>query len=160
MSIYLRSYNRVLQSYDRDLFVERNLDGVLCVFRHTKRYDLVIETEDFKLMNLRSGKDYVCALTETWGLTSKPRDWGSDDVLDHIQKIDQLANKRFLEEADTLNEEVEKKRKRHLRGEMEAFWHDERRAFARATNDILTHSLDKSETKRRLKDRRIKNGNY
>lgn len=159
MSLYAKSYERVLKSYDRDLFVDRNRDGVLCVFRHTKRYEPVVEAEGFRLLNLKRDREYVFALTETWGLSGKPRDWGADDVLDHVQKIDKLANADVLSAADELNDQVNERRMRHIRGEMEAFWKDQRRAFAKATDDILTHSLDKSETKRRLKDRSIKNGN-
>lgn len=160
MSIYAKSYDRVLKSYDKELFVARNTDGVLCVFRHTKRFEPVCETEGFRLLNLMADKEYVFAVTETFGLSGKPRDWGADDILNHIQKIDSLANKRFLDELDAENERVEQSRRRHLRNEMEAFWSHERRRFAKATDDILTHSLDKSEPKKRLKDRRIKNGNY
>ena len=156
MSIYLRSYNRVLKSYDKDLFADRNIDGTLCVFRHSKAFEPVIETEGFRLLNLKKRKQYIFALTDTWGLSGNPRDWGVDDVLDHVQKIDSLSNQNFLDAADKLNERVEQKKKRGLKNEMEAFWSHERRRFAKATDHILTHSLDKTETKKRLKDRRIK----
>lgn len=156
MSVYQRSYSRVVKGYDKELFLDRNQDGVLCVFRHSKRFELVVETEGYKLMNLKSSREYVFALTDTWGLNGSPRDWGTDDVLDHIKKIDSQSNAKFLEEADALNERVDESRKRAMRNDIEAFFHEERRAFAKATDDILTHSLDKTETKRRLKDKRIK----
>lgn len=160
MSLYQKSYERVLKSYDKDLFVSRNVDGVLCVFRHSKRFEPVCETDGFRLLNLMPTKEYVFAITENWGLSGKQKDWGVDDLLNHIQRIDSLANERFLEEMDAENERVDESKKRTLRNEMEAFWSHERRRFAKATDHILTHSLSKDEPKKRLRDRRIKNGNY
>jgi hypothetical protein len=159
VSVYLNAYTRALKGYDRDLFAARNLDGVACVFRRWKRFEPVFEWEGGKLSTLIEDKQFVCALTDTWNLRGRPIDWGIDDVVGHIKKIDRLANERFFEELDAQNERVEQSKKRHLRNEMEAFWIDQRRAFAKATDDILTHSLSKDEPKKRLKDRSIKNGN-
>ena len=158
MSIYVQGYNRVLKSYDRDLFVDHNPDGTLCVFRHAKYFEPVIDTPEYKLSALRTRREYVFALTSNWGLSGKPRDWGVDDVSDHIRKIDSLANARFLEEADDKNKKVDDSKRRDMKNQMESFAIDFRKPFQRATNDILISGLDKTETKRRLKDRRIKNG--
>lgn len=162
MSLYAKSYERVLKRYDGDLFIDRNPDGILCVFRKVKRFVPVIETEEFRLMNLSEGKEYVFALTDTWGLSGNERDFGVDDVLDHLQKIDSLANARFMEAFDEANAEAERREKRALRNEMEAFFSHERNRFVKVIDENVgtTTSMDKTETKKRLKDRRIKNGNY
>lgn len=162
MSLYQKAYERVLKRYDESLFVQRNVDGVLCVFKHSKRFVPVFEAEGYRLSNLIRSKEYVFALTDTWGLTGKPRDYGVDDVLAHLQKIDSLANARFMEEAEELNARKDQSKKRALRNEMEAFWSHERNRFKKAIDESVgtTASLDKSETKKRLRDRRIKNGNY
>jgi hypothetical protein len=142
------------------LFAAKNSDGVVCVFRKVKRYEPVYVDDDFKLLNLIEGKEFIFALTDTWGLNGRPRDWGIDFVLNRVKEIDALANERFFEEMDAHNEKVDESKKRHIRNEMEAFWSHERRRFAKATDDILTHSLSKDEPRKRLKDRSIKNGNY
>ncbi len=79
--------------------------------------------------------------------------------MDKIREMDVLANERLFEEMDLSNEKVDESNKRAMKNDIESFCIENRRAFAKATDDILTHSLSKDEPKRRLKDRRIKNGN-
>ncbi len=137
--MFINGYNRHLKSYDPSLFVDRNDNGVLCVFKKD-----------------RIGKSYIFALTDTWSLNGRPIPLGIDRVLDHVRRIDRTQRDMAIQEADALNEKIDQSKKRHMKNEIEAFVKDSRRAFAKATDGILTHSLDKSETKRRIKDRRIK----
>lgn len=160
MSLYLHAYTRALKRYDRDLFAGRTKDGMPCVYRKIKRFEPVVESEGFRLLNLKEDKQFVFALTSNWTLSGTPRDWGVDDVVGRIKEIDCLANERFFEEMDAQNERIDEIKRKDLRNEMEAFWIDERRRFAKATDDILTHSLSKDEPRKRLKDRSIKNGNH
>jgi len=132
------------------------MDGVLCVFRKSKRFEPVCEWNGQPLLVLHEGKDLVFPLTDNWTMRGKPRAWGIDQVLNRVREIDALANERFFEEMDAANERVDRSKKREMKNEIEAFWKDERRRFAKATDDILTHSLSKDETKRRLRDKRIK----
>ena len=160
MSLHLKSYTKALKRYDADLYAARTKDGVCAVFRKVKRFEPVVVDQEFRLLLLRECKQLVFALTDNWTLTGTPRDWGIDDVIGRIQQIDTLANERMLDELDAENERIDQQKRRHLRSEMEAFWSDNRRAFAKATDGILTHSLSKDEPKKRLKDRSIKNGNH
>ncbi len=156
--MFLSSYTRALKSYDSLLYAGRTKDGLPCVFRKSKRYEVVCEWEGGKLLNLKDDKQFVVALTDNWTAAGKPRDWGIDFVLQKIKSIDAVANERFLEEIDAQNEKVDQSKQRALKNEMEAFWSHERRRFAKATDDILTHSLSKDEPRKRRKDRSIKNG--
>ncbi len=158
MSLFMSSYTRALKRYDSDLYAGRSKDGLPCVFRKSKRFEVVGEWDDFKLLNLCEDKQFIFALTDNWLASGKPRDWGIDFVMNKIKSIDALANERFLEEIDAENEKLDKSRARSIKNEMEAFWSHERRRFAKATDGILTHSLSKDEPKKRLKDRSIKNG--
>lgn len=153
----IQSYTRALKSYDRDLFAGRTMDGVACVFRRAKRFEPAGEINGRPLFVLQEGKQLIFPLTDTWTMAGRPRAWGIDRVLDRVREIDAMANERLFEEMDAANERIDESNKRHLKNEMEAFWQHERRRFAKSTDDILTHSLSKNETKRRLKDRRIKN---
>lgn len=150
------SYTRALKSYDRDLFAGHTTDGVLCVFRRNKRYVPVCELNGQPLLVLQEGRDLIFPLTDTWTMRGEPRAWGIDKVVDRVRSIDALANERYFEEMDAANERIDKSKKRAMKNEMEAFWSHERRRFAKATDGILTHSLSKNETKRRLRDKRIK----
>lgn len=156
----MSSYTKALKRYDRDLFAGATRDGVLCVFRKSKRFHEVLASVDFKLYDLREDKQLIFPLTDTWTMAGKPRQWGIDFVLSRVKEIDALANERMFEEIDRANERIDESKQRSFKNEAEAFWSDNRRAFAKATDDVLTHSLSKEEPRKRLKDRSIKNGNY
>ncbi len=153
----LSSYTKALKSYDSDLFAGRTKDGLPGVFRRYKRLEEVCDLDGIPLLLVKYQPQFVFALTENWTFATPPRDWGIDFVLQKIKSIDAVANARLLEEMDEANEAIDKSRARHMRNEMEAFWSHERRRFAKATDDILTHSLSKDEPRKRLKDRSIKN---
>lgn len=155
----LASYTRALKRYDRDLYAGRTKDGVACIFRKSKRFEPVCELNGIPLSVLKEDKQLVFPITSTWTMAGEPRDWGIDRVLNRVREIDALANERFFEELDAANDRIEQSKQRSMKNEMEAFWSHERRRFAKATDGILTHSLSKDEPKKRLRDRRIKNGN-
>lgn len=155
-------YTKALKSYDRELFAARTKDGVLCVFRKSKRYEPVVVSDSFKILNLKEDKVLIFALTDTWTMGGVPRMWGVDSVLNRIKMIDTQANERFFEEMEEKNESVDKSSKRKFRNEAEAFWSDNRKEFIKAVDTTYgtTTSLSKDEPRKRLKDRSIKNGNY
>ena len=152
----LRAYTRNLKRYDKDLFAGRNREGLPCVFRKSKRYHPVIEGEGVKLSVLMDDIQYVFAITDNWSAGGKPRHWGIDDIVWKVQSIDALANAKLFDEMDAENDRLDQIKKKDLRNEMEGFWSYERRRFAKATDDILTHSLSHDEPRKRLKDRSIK----
>lgn len=160
MSVFLKSYTKALKRYDSDLYADKTLDGLTCVFRKTKRYEPVCVTEKFKLLNLIECKQFVFALTDNWQATGIPRDWGIDHVLNRVKESDALANERWLEEIDAHNERIDKSKRRELKNDMESFWSHERNRFVKTMDESLglTHSMSKDEPRKRKKDRSIKNG--
>lgn len=155
------SYTKALKRYDRDLYAERNRDGVICIFRKYKRYEPVIESESFRFLNLIQDKQFVCALTENWTLRTEPRMWGIDHVLNKMREMDLQYNERMLEALEEQEKKVEEAERRSFRNEAEAFFADHRSEFVKTFDQTmgLTHSLSKDEPRKRLKDRSIKNGN-
>lgn len=156
------SYTRALKRYDKDLFAKHNQDGVMCVFRKAKRFEPVVVSESFKFYNLVDGIQFVFSLTENWTLSTKPRQWGIDRVLERIREIDGWENARMFDEMDKANDQVDESSRRALRNETEAFFADNRKEFIKGIDEIAgcTHSLSKDEPRKRLKDRSIRNGNY
>lgn len=152
----LVGYTRALKRYDPDLYAGRNRDGVACVFRRTKRFEEVVVEDGYRLLNLREDKQFIFSITDNWNLSGKPREWGIDHVLTHLKQIDALTNASFIEEMDRENERIDESKKRGMKNEIEAFWKHERRRFAKATDDVLTHSMSKDNKRMRLKDRSIK----
>lgn len=159
----ISAYTRALKRYDPDLYAGHTRDGVACVFRKVKRFVPVCEWNGGSLMTLIGDKQLVFAITDTWSMTGKPIPMGIDDVLDHVKKIDSLANVRMFEEMDAQNEKVDESNKRAIKNEMEGFWAYERNRFAKTMDENigLTHSISKDEPKKRFREinRRIKDGN-
>ncbi len=155
----LSAYTRALKKYDSSLYAGHTMEGVPCVFRKSKRFVPICEFDEQPLLVLIDDRQYVCGITHNWAASGQPREWGIDDVVGHVREIDYWANADLVEEADEHNKKLDDADRRHMRNEMEGFWSYERRRFAKATDDILTHSLSKDEPRKRLKDRSIKNGN-
>ncbi len=153
-----RAYTRALKSYDTDLFASRTRDGVLAVFRKHTRYEYFGYVDELggNLFYPIDGKQLIFPLTDNWMMSGNPRSWGIDIVVDKIRQGDARANEALFDEMDAHNERIELSEKRSMNNEIESFWKHERRRFAKATDDVLTHSLSKDEPKRRLKDRSIK----
>ena len=156
------SYTRELKRYDKDLFAKHNQDGVMCVFRKHKRFEPVVVSEGFKFLNLVEGIQFVFSLTENWTLSSPPRQWGIERVLNRVREIDAWNNERMFEDLDAANDRADESEKRSFKNETEAFFADHRSEFVKTFDENMgcIHSLSKDEPKKRLKDRSIKNGNY
>lgn len=159
----LSSYTRALKRYDPDLYAGHTRDGVACVFRKIKRYVPIAEWDGGRLMDLIRDKQIIFAITDTWLVSGKPRQWGIDDVLGHVKKIDAFANARLFDEMDAENDRVDQSKRKAIRNEMEGFWSYERRRFAKTMDENmgLTHSVSKDEPKKRLRDKNkeFKDGN-
>lgn len=160
MSFSAKEITRSIRRYDREIFCAQSpAADMLCVYRRTKRYVVVCEEPDFRVLNLAAGREFVLALTDTWTRKGERRDWGIDIILEKLRSMDIQANERLIEEFERAEERSKASQERHFDNELEAWAKDSRREFAKATDGILTHSLSKNETKRRRKDRSIKNGN-
>lgn len=147
----VRHYNRVVRSYDRELYAQRSEDGLVSILRKNFRY-VAYDIDGASVHVLTPSPEFVFALTDNWTKRGQPRQWPADDVLFRIREIDHWAKQDLMEELERQNEEIEKKKRRHIRNEMEAFASDFRKDFARATNDINVSILDKSEKRRRIRD--------
>ncbi len=160
MGFIASEITRSLKRYDRDLFCAPASDGVLCVYRKHKRVTPVWEHEDFTLSSVIEDKQLIFALTDNWSRRGTPRAWGTDFILNRLREIDAQANERLLEDFEKAEVRAQESKDRDLTNHLEAWASDSRRAFAKATDDILVHSLSKDEPRKRRKDRSIKNGNY
>lgn len=151
MDSVVRYYNRAIKEYDRELYAQRDEDGFVSILRKRQRY-VLYDVDGIDLHALIPSPDFIFALTDNWNKTGNPVPWGTDRVLSRLKEIDGWAKKDMIEKLDEQNEKIDESNKRHFRNETEAMFSDSRRSFAKATDGILTHSLDKTEKKRRLKD--------
>lgn len=151
MDSEIRSLNRNLQRHDRELYAQRRPDGMICVYRRGKRQHY-FEWQGDTYGYLIDSPSFVFALTDNWTTSGSPRAWGVLPVLARLRAIDLWNNEEYLDEVDEQNERIERSKQRDLSNNVEAFVRDFRREFARATNDINTSTLDKSEKRRRKRD--------
>ena len=128
-------------------------EGKLCIFRKGSRiesYDVDGVTIDF----VRPAPHFVFALTDDWSTNGIPVDHGLEPILDRLKTID-LHKRDLVAEIQRNQEERDASNERALSNHVESYLLDKRKEFARATNDVLTHSMTKTD-KRKLGE---KNGN-
>lgn len=108
---------------------------------------------DKKLCIFRKGmmsSHFIFSLTENWSLNTEARDWGLEPIWERLNFIDSW-NRDLVAQIREADEKKKKAKDRQLDNHMEAYLKEHRRDFAKATNDVLTHSLKKTD-KRRLKE--------
>ncbi len=160
MAFNAREITRTLKRYDPLLFCAQSKAGnYLSVYRRIKQFLPVVDSPEMRMLVLSEASQHVLALTDNWLASGKRRDWGMDLILEKIKSMDLANNARLFEEFEAQEEREKASADRHLDNELEAWAKDSRRAFAKATDDILTHSLSKDEPRKRRKDRSIHNGN-
>lgn len=147
-----REMTRHLKAYDPALLCKRaGLDGPYCVLQKSVTWDSY-RFGGHTLTYSRPTLNLVFALTDTWTKQGTPRDWGIEPV---IQRVQEHSFDRHEKQFAELMASYEKQRlsdDKDRRNKTEAFLHDFRRGFAKATNDINTSSLEKTDF------RRMKNG--
>ncbi len=128
-----------LKRFDPLLFVEQR-EGKLCVFRKGQRiesYDV-----DGNLIHFVRPDPYlVFALTEDWTSYSAPRDWGLEPIFKKLRECDIWA-RDIAKEAIESMEKSQKSRDRARDNHIESFLKDNRREFAKITNDIRTANMN------------------
>jgi hypothetical protein len=154
----VRRYTKALSEYHSELYAKRNGDGVIMVLQKGFRY-IPYEIDDTIVHVASSSPTYVFAITDTWTTQGRPVDWGLDQVVRKAKDCDYRSRENLLKELEEVEEKADKSKAREFKNHAEAFFSDTRSAFKKATSDILTHSMSKTETKAQKK-RRLKDGNY
>lgn len=137
---------QVLRAYDPLLFavrigpmvqIHRKLDG----FKTTNGYQEELLPEDVH-------PQFILALSDTWKANGNPADWGIEPVMEMIRGMDSWNDEDSYYTMVKRRESESVDKKRSFRNEIRARAHDMRRDFARATNDINTSSLAKTDLRR------------
>jgi len=137
VSYRLWRINRYLRNYDRKLYA-REFEGTIQVWRHA----------DFDPYNMVSPDNppahFIMALTDNFNFDGKPVDMGIEVFMNRLKNMDQWRKRSALEEVRKNRERMEESKLRHRRNEFQAYAADNRRLFAKATNDINTSTLEKN----------------
>jgi hypothetical protein len=141
---------REVQAYDRELYCEKNMEGMLCIYRKSKRCESY-QLEDGSLLTyVRPAPHLIFALTDTWKVTGRPVEWGVVPILQRLKALD-LWNRDIVGELEQAydNEEAANARKR--KNDTESFLLDFRSQFKKTFNDTRIANMDMKKDLRRIK---------
>lgn len=140
----VKYYNRILQGYDSELIAIARY-GRIDVFRKGYKY-IPYEVDGETLLSPIRNDWYIFSLTHDWTSTGVPVEWGSLPLLQHLKDGD-LWRRNVIEDHLKAKEADASSKDRDLDNKLEAFWKDNRRAWAKNFEHLNTRSV-------KLKDRR------
>lgn len=127
-----------LRKFDPLLFCEKSEDGKLCIYRKDQRIE-TYDVDGFVIHFVRPAPYLVLALTDTWNLFGKSRDWGIEPILNRLRECD-LWSRDLAKESMESIERSNASKDRDVDNHIESYLKDIRKPFANATNDIVVGS--------------------
>lgn len=155
MSYRAERITRTIKSKDNKLFCAKNAEGKLCVYREGFRLERYVMDDESTLYFSRPDHHLVMALTDTWNLKGRAVDWGLEPIMARIDSLD-LWRRDMVKEIELNDLKHAASCERHLKNETEAFLKDFRPQFAKATDEVVTGSLSKTDPRKK----REKSGHY
>jgi hypothetical protein len=123
----VKEVNRVVRGYDKYLFAQRERNGAIHVYRRT--------------LNPADPMHSVFCLTDTWVASGRPVEWGLEVIVARLRAMDLWADETELDRIEQQQVIRDASKERHRHSSVEAFLHDFRKSFARATDGINTSGL-------------------
>lgn len=139
-----------IKRYDPKLFVQKNKDGVLQILR--EKYALKpYEIDDITIHCLEPSHEYIMSLTDNWGYSGKPIDWGLEPIWQKLSAIDGWKPNSFInQDFENENRKVDEEKSRSFKNKTEDFVKDFHGTFKKTFADVNTASMAKLD-KRKLK---------
>jgi hypothetical protein len=141
---------REVQTYDRELYCDKNMEGMLCIYRKGRRYESYQLEDGSVLTYARPSPHFVFALSDTWRATGKPVEWGVVPILNRLKALD-LWNRDLVGELEAAYDKDEESNARKRRNDTESFLLDFRSQFKKTFNDTRVANMDMKKDKRRIK---------
>lgn len=146
MSHRAKRITNAIQTHDRELYAKH--DGkAIRIYRKCKELRREMLKADVSVWNVVRNDHLVMSITDTWGVTGKPVDWGIEPIMARLRALDlwnesNLADKFFKDE-----EKLEKSKDREFKNTVESFLYDFKSQFQAATKDINTANMSKKITR-------------
>lgn len=137
----VKQITEYVRKYDDKLFCAKNAEGKLCVYRKENVVDWY-EYEGCAIGFVRPAPNLIFALTDDWTVKGKPVDRGLTPIYFRLQQIDIWKRDLAKESIDSV-EKDKASIDRAVDNHIESFLIENRREFARRTNDINTSTLNK-----------------
>ena len=139
--------NQEVKKHDRRLFVVKNGSGMRQIWRQADKWDAA---DLDGLTPIRSAPiQLILSLTDNWDASGKPVEWGIEPIMHKIMQMDSWQDDSIFSKIRKERERVKEDKERAKRNEIRAYAADNRRLFAKATNDINTSILDKTDNRRK-----------
>lgn len=139
---------RELQSYDRELYCGKNMEGKLCVFRKGKRDEVYHLDDDVILVYSRPAPHFCFALTHNWRPQGTSVDWGLEPIMKHVRECD-LWKRDIVTDLEKQEDEYIAELARNRQTTNEAFFSDFRSQFAKTFSDINTANMEKIDLRKK-----------
>lgn len=130
----IKSLNRILKSYDRELYAQCTKLPRIDVYRRNR--------------DGLSAPHFVFALTDNWSVSGRPVEWGLEVVIQRLKAIDLWNNGETFEDLEKQYEKKAEQGQKNLKNDIESFLGEFRHQFARATDGINTGTMDKKTSRK------------
>lgn len=137
MDSRVQRINKELKMYDESLHAERDISGVIHVYRFKTvlASHFVWNGDTYSYSTLQ--KDHIFSLTTNFKLGSPAADWGLEPLMRYVRSIDGWGQGDEYDEFCRMRETNAAWKKAAHKQELRATAADMRRDFAKATNDII-----------------------
>lgn len=146
---------RAVRKYDRELYARMGFEGRIDIFRRCFGFETYSLDGGIVIQKLKEEPYRVLALTDTWNAWGKPVDWGIEPIMAKLKACD-LWQRNVAEETNAHNQKIDESQDRHLKSETEAYLKDNRRAMAKAWENVNTSGMDKRADRRFRDERKLK----
>jgi len=144
MDFRLKEVNKLVKSYDKKLYAERNKFNNRKIHIYRKDYCLEkFEHNGIVYGYFRDCPYHVISLTDNWTEASNPREWGLELIYARLQQIDSWNRTEFMKELEEKQIKAAKSRERDRKNNTEAFLYDFAGQFRKTFNDINTANMKK-----------------
>ncbi len=151
MEARARVLSKHLREYDSKLYAKFRY-GRIDVFRKGERY-VAYDFDGETILAPVENDWYVMSLTHDWNINGRPVDWGVEPLLARLRAID-LHRRDLASEMERAEEKLSASKDRTMDNNLEAFWKDNRRAWAKNFEHTIVSSLPRPD--RRYRDEKNK----
>lgn len=155
MDTELSKVNKLVKRFDRDLIARRSKAGVIQVCQNIRKWHPV-EIDGRTVLYPEDVPHLVFSLTENWGSTGEPANWGYVPLYQKLTQISLDRRDDMIREMERENEKALESKERDTKNHFESMAYETRDIFKKTFSDINTASMNNKNDVRRKQDRSIK----
>jgi hypothetical protein len=134
-----RRFTKILREYDAKLYAISRY-GRIDVMRMGER-PVVYDVDGVGVIAPIRNDWYIFSLTHDWTVTGRPVEWGALPLIEHLKAGD-LWRRDVISDYFEAKSELDRSMDRSMDNKLEAFWKDNRRAWAKNFDQVNRSSLN------------------